>query len=184
MRFSTWKFINSPITQKPLGVHSWNLDTMWVTTIGLCKPSLGAPIYVTKVLQAKNGQKVENFEPIYLDKYRFWWKMICGFWANYQLPFFWSCSFTPTRILLFFFLSFFTLSSFLFLLRLSTLKPLNALYLKFERLKISGRTSAEMKSGVSGWWDPPQSGPRKFWSFKPLKLGRSKIRNRWILKIN
>ena len=40
--------------------------------------------------------------------------------------------------------------------------PLNALYSKFERLKITGRTSAEMKSGVPGWGDPPQLGPPKF----------------------
>ena len=43
---------------------------------------------------------------------------------------------------------------FLFLLRLSTFKPLNALYSKFERLKMSGRTSAGMKSGVRGWGIP------------------------------
>ena len=42
------------------------------------------------------------------------------------------------------------LSFFLFLLPLTTFKPLNALYSKFERLKISGRTSAGMKSGVPG----------------------------------
>ena len=53
----------------------------------------------------------------------------------------------------YFFLSFFlTFFSFLFsfFLRLSTFKPLNALYSKFERLKISERTSAEMKLGVPG----------------------------------
>ena len=31
---------------------------------GLRKPSLGAPGHVTKMLQAKNGQKVDEFEPI------------------------------------------------------------------------------------------------------------------------
>ena len=40
---------------------------------------------------------------------------------------------------------------FLFLLPLSTFKPLNALYLKLMRLKISGRTSVRQKSGVPGW---------------------------------
>ena len=40
---------------------------------------------------------------------------------------------------------------FLILLRLSTFKPLNALYSKFERLKISGRISARLKLGVPGW---------------------------------
>ena len=34
--------------------------------IALRKPSLGAPGYVTKTLQAENGQKVDKFEPIYL----------------------------------------------------------------------------------------------------------------------
>ena len=32
----------------------------------LCKPSLGAPGYVTKILQAENGQRVDEFELIYL----------------------------------------------------------------------------------------------------------------------
>ena len=81
-----WKFINSPITQKPLGVHSWNLYTMWVIINNFCKPSLGAPGHVTKMLQAENGQKVDEFETIHLHKYRFWWKMICAFWAHYQPP--------------------------------------------------------------------------------------------------
>ena len=153
MRFLAWKFINSSLTQKPLGVQSWNLHTMWVLINVLCKLSLGAPGHVTKMLQVENGQKVDDFEPIHLGKYQLWWKMICGFWAHYQLPFCWLCSFTPTRILFFFFFVFF-LTFFFFLLRLSTFKPLNALYSKFERLKISGKTSAGMKSGVPGWRIP------------------------------
>ena len=51
---------------------------------------------------------------------------------------------------------------FLFLLRLSTFKQLNALYSKFERLKISRRTFVRLKWGVPGWWDPPQSCPQNF----------------------
>ena len=39
---------------------------------------------------------------------------------------------------------------FLFLLPLSTFKPINALYSKFEQLKISRRTSVGLKSGVPG----------------------------------
>ena len=31
----------------------------------LCKPSMGAPGYLTKILQAKNWLKVDEFEPIY-----------------------------------------------------------------------------------------------------------------------
>ena len=52
-----WKFTNSPITQKPLYLQNWNLDTMWVLMIALCKPSLGAPSHVTKILQTENLQK-------------------------------------------------------------------------------------------------------------------------------
>ena len=33
--------------------------------------SLGAPGYVTKILLAESGQKVDNFEPIYLGNYRY-----------------------------------------------------------------------------------------------------------------
>ena len=110
MRFFTWKFINSPVTQKPISAHGWNLYTMRVIISGSCKPSLGplgTPGYVTKMLQAKNGQKVNNFEPIYLNKHRLWWKRICVFWAHYQPPFFWLCSLTPTWIQFFFFFVFF-----------------------------------------------------------------------------
>ena len=35
---------------------------MWVLINGLCKPSLDVPGHVTKILQAKNEQKVDNFE--------------------------------------------------------------------------------------------------------------------------
>ena len=49
-------------------------------------------------------------------------------------------------LLLFLFLTFFLV----ILLRLSTFKPLNALYLMFQRLKISGRISVGMKLGVPG----------------------------------
>ena len=39
---------------------------MWVLINALCKPSLGVPGHVTKILLAKNGQKVDDFESIYL----------------------------------------------------------------------------------------------------------------------
>ena len=39
--------------------------------IGLCKPSLGEPGHVTKILQTENGQKIDDFELIYLDNYRY-----------------------------------------------------------------------------------------------------------------
>ena len=52
----------------------------------------------------------------------------------------------------YYFSSFFLFSYFFVIfLRLCTFKPLNALYSKFERLKISGRTSARMKLEVPGW---------------------------------
>ena len=43
---------------------------MWVIIKGLCKPSLGAPGHVTKMLQAENEQKMDEFKQIYRDKYR------------------------------------------------------------------------------------------------------------------
>ena len=48
--------------------------------IALCKPSLGTLGHVTKILQAKNGQKVDDFEPIYLVNYRCY-----GFCLNLRL---------------------------------------------------------------------------------------------------
>ena len=39
----------------------------------LCKPSLGAPGHVTKILQIENGQKVEEFNPINLGNYQLMW---------------------------------------------------------------------------------------------------------------
>ena len=74
----------------------------------------GALGYVTKILQAKSGQKVDNFESVYLGNYLYSWKMVSDFWAHYQLPFFWLCSFTPTWILFFFFFFLFLTSFFLF----------------------------------------------------------------------
>ena len=106
-----WKVIKSLIIPKPLDVHCWNLDTMRVLINTLCKPSLRASGYETKILQAKSGEKEDDFEPIYLGNYQYWWKMVCYFWAQYQLPFFWLCSFTPTWILFFFFFFFFYYSS-------------------------------------------------------------------------
>ena len=61
----------------------WNLGAMWVLMNALCKPSLGAPDHITKILQAENGQKVKEFEPIYLGTvitYRYWSKIWNGLW--------------------------------------------------------------------------------------------------------
>ena len=98
-----WKVIKSLIIPKTLDVQSWNLYTMSVLMNALCKPNLGVPRRATKILQAENRQKVNDFEAIYLGNYRFWWKMVCDCWAHHQPPFFWLCSVTPTWILFFFF---------------------------------------------------------------------------------
>ena len=37
---------------------------MWVLINALCKPSLGVPGQVAKILQAKNWLEVNEFEPI------------------------------------------------------------------------------------------------------------------------
>ena len=122
---------------------------MWVIINVLYKPSLDAPGHETKTLPAENGQKVNDLEQIYLGKYRFRWKMIVIFertinslsFGYVRLPQleYYFCSFLSFFLLFFFFL---------FLLRLSSFKRQNALYSKFERLKISGRTSVGMKTGV------------------------------------
>ena len=57
---------------------------------------------------------------------------------------------------------------FIILLRISTFKPLNALYSNFQRLKISGRTRARLKLGMPGWGGPPQTSPPK--NFELLNL--------------
>ena len=82
-----------------------------------------------------------------------------------------------------YYFSFFFLFSYFFfffniLLRLSTFKPLNALYSKFERLKISGRTSARLKLGVPGW-GTPSNGSSKILNF--LSVGARQIKfSEWV----
>ena len=107
-RFLAWELIyyfayNSKTTQ----CAKLKFEQMLMLMNTLCKSSLGAPDYVTKILQAEIGQKVDEFEPIYLGNYRYWWKLVCGFWAHYQPPFFWLCSVTPTWKLFFWFCIFF-----------------------------------------------------------------------------
>ena len=106
-RFLAWKFINLLVTQKPLGVQLWNLYAMWVHISAWCKPSFRVPSLMTKILQVENGLRVDYFEPIYLGKCRYWWKMICDFCAHYQLSIFWLCLFNPTWILFFLLFLFF-----------------------------------------------------------------------------
>ena len=107
----------------------------------LCKSSLEAPGHVTKILQAENGLKVEEFEPIYsattdIDEksYAIFEHTInhlsFGFVRLPQRENYFSCFES-------FFLLFF--SSFVFFCP-STFRPLNALHSSFERVKISGKT--------------------------------------------
>ena len=150
-RFWAWKFSNLLITQKPLDVQSWNLNTIWVLINALCKPSLGAPGHVTKILLATSGQKVDKFDPIYLDLItdidEKWFAIFeltinhlsLGYVRLPQLEYNFSC-----------FASFF-----FFFCRYLLLNRLNALYSKFDQLKISGRTFVQQKSGVPGWEDLP-----------------------------
>ena len=120
---------------------------------GSCKPRLRAPDYVTKILQAKIGKKLTNLNrnisvnPGIEEK---WFVVLSTLSTTFLLVMF----VYPNLILvLHFFLTFFFF--FFFPLPLSTFKPLNAaLYLKFERLKISGRTLVQQKSRVPGWWIP------------------------------
>ena len=44
---------------------------MWVLINALCKRSLGTYGLLIKILQAENGQKVDEFEPIYFGNYRY-----------------------------------------------------------------------------------------------------------------
>ena len=52
---------------------------MWVLINGWCKPILGVPGHETKILQVKNGQKVDDFEPINPVKNNFEQKRIVIF---------------------------------------------------------------------------------------------------------
>ena len=52
---------------------------MWVLMNALSKPNLGAPGYVTRILQAENGRKVDEFEAIYLGNYQIDEKWVVSF---------------------------------------------------------------------------------------------------------
>ena len=62
------KFFYFAYNKKMLNVESCNLDTTWVEVESICVPSLRAPSQVTEISEAENGQKVVNFEVVYLDK--------------------------------------------------------------------------------------------------------------------
>ena len=51
-----------------LNVESCNFDTTWVEVERVSVPSLRAPSHVTEISEAENGQKVVNFNVVYLGK--------------------------------------------------------------------------------------------------------------------
>ena len=174
-----WKVIKSPIILKPLDVRCWNLDTMWVLMIALCKNRIWRFLVMwPKFYSPKMGRKLTS-----LNRYISVITDIDGKWFVILEHTINCLSVGYARLpQLEYYFSFFFLFSYLFffliiLLRLSTFKPLNTPYSKFERLKILGRDSAQMKLGVPGWGDPPLTSPPKFWTFKLLELDESNFRN-------
>ena len=132
---------------------------MWVLMNALCKPSLGAPGLVTKILQAKMSQKwailnqyilvITNIDENHFVIFEH--AINCLSLGYVCLP---QLEYHFLSFLGGFFLLVFS-SFFLILLWLSTFELLNALYSKFKRLKISGRASARLKLGEPGWGNPP-----------------------------
>ena len=72
-------FFISLLTKKMLNVKSCNLYTTWVEIESVCVPSLSALSHVTEISEAENGQNVVNFEVVYLGKWRYSLKKVCGF---------------------------------------------------------------------------------------------------------
>ena len=66
--FLSQNFFISLVTKKILNMESCNLDTTRVEIENVCVSSLRAPSHVIKISKAENGQKVVNFEVVYLDK--------------------------------------------------------------------------------------------------------------------
>ena len=121
-QFLAWKFINSPITRKPLVVQSWNLYTMWVLINGLCKPSLEAPGYVTKILRARKWTSLLTNINCISENTDFDMENDLGFLSTLSIAFlFVICSLTPnyeyyfSAFSSFFLLFFFFFSSYLLL---------------------------------------------------------------------
>ena len=52
---------------------------MWVLMNALHKTSLRTLGPVTNILKVKNGQKLDEFEPIYVGNYRYWCKLLVFF---------------------------------------------------------------------------------------------------------
>ena len=149
-QFLAWKFIISPITQKPLDVRSWNLDTMWVLVNSSWKPSLGVHGNVTKLLQAENRQKVDNLKryiAIISDIDEKWFVIF-----EHTINHFFLIMFVYPKLNAVFSVLHLFSYVFSFFLPLSTFKPRNALSSKSERLKILWSISVQQKSGVLVGW--------------------------------
>ena len=123
---------------------------MWVLINGLSKPSLEAPGYVTKILRARKWTSLLTNINCISENTDFDMENDLGFFSTLSIAFlFVICSLTPNYE--YYFSAFSPFCYFFFLLfQLSAFKPLKALYSKFERLKISGRTRAGHKLGVPG----------------------------------
>ena len=139
---------------------------MWVLINVLRKPSLGAPSYVNKILRPKMGKKLTGLnqyisvitdidEKLFVHFEHTISQLSFGYVRLPQLEYFF--------LVLFFFLTFFLFLFFSSML--STFKPLNGLYSKFERLKISSRTCVRLKSGGSWLGGSPSTGPSKILDF-------------------
>ena len=114
---------------------------------GLCKPSLGALCLMAKISLGKKLNLNRYISEI-TDIDEKWFVIFeCtinhlsfGYVRSSQLEYYFSC--------------FASFLYFFFLLLLAAFKPLNALYSKFERLKIPRRTFARQISVVPGWGIP------------------------------
>ena len=144
---------------------------MWVRINGLCKSSLGAPGNATKILHAKNGQKVDEFVPIYLGTYRYWWNMVCDFWLHCN-----RLSFGYVRLLQLksiFLVCFFFFSHFFFLPMLPLSNLLTHCIESFSNGKYQGGLLCDWNRVVPGWESSPQSD----WTFTLLQLNKPNFRN-------
>ena len=108
--------------------------------------------YVTKILRARKWTSLLTNINCISENTDFDMENDLGFLSTLSIAFlFVICSLTPNYEYYFFcFFHLFFLTFCFLLFQLSAFKLLKALYSKFERLKISGRTRAGHKLGVPG----------------------------------
>ena len=82
----------------------------------LHKPSLQAFGPVTNILKVENGQKLDEFEPVYVGNYRYWCKLFVIFEHTINRLSFGYARFASTWILFFLFCFFFLPFFFFFLI--------------------------------------------------------------------